>query len=160
MELGGPVETRLPRKVELSPSITPRWLEALFSMKGTVNQIHRRIVPSMYAAIPKDIIAASVSDQGQVIGTGLGILDRDYVGLYAIHVSEKYRGQHIGQSICRTLLNAAARQGASSAYLQVVKGNTAAKNLYRSLGFEDFYTYWFRQQYPVKKEQPAGGLFV
>ena len=42
----------------------------------------------MYAAIPKDIIAASVSDKGQVIGTGLGILDRDYVGIYAIHVSE------------------------------------------------------------------------
>ena len=31
-------------------------------------------------------------------------------------------------------------------YLQVVKGNTAAKNLYTSLGFEDFYTYWFRSK--------------
>ena len=151
MELGGPADPQLPWKVDLSPSIPPQWLEALFSMKETVDEIHRKIVPSMYAAIPKDIIAASVSDKGQVIGTGLGILDRDYVGIYAIHVSEKYRGQHIGQSICRSLLDAAARQGASSAYLQVVKGNQAAKNLYRSLGFEDFYTYWFRQQYPVKK---------
>ncbi len=151
MELGGPLPGGIPWKVELSPRITSRWLDALFAMKGTVNQIHRKIVPSMYAAIPKDVIAASVFDKNQVIGTGLGILDRDYVGLYAIHVSEKYRGHHIGQSICRSLLNAAARQGASSAYLQVVKGNEAAKNLYRSLGFEDFYTYWFRQQYPVKK---------
>lgn len=150
MELKGPLPGEIPWKVQLSPDITPGWLEALFSMKGTVNPIHRKIVPSMYAAIPKDIIAASVSDKGQVIGTGLGILDRDYVGIYAIHVSEKYRGSQIGRSICHTLLSAAARQGASSAYLQVVKGNTPAKNLYRSLGFEGFYTYWFRQQYQVK----------
>ncbi len=151
MELKGPLPGEIPWKVELSPCITSQWLEALFTMKGTVNPIHRRIVPSMYAAIPKDIIAASVLDNDQVIGTGLGILDRDYVGLYAIHVSEKYRGLHMGRSICHTLLNAAAQQGASSAYLQVVQGNKTAKNLYWSLGFEDFYTYWFRQQYHVTK---------
>lgn len=151
MELKGPLPGQTPWKVKLYPSITPQWLEALFTMKGTVNQIHRKIVPSMYAAIPKDIIAASVVDGDQVIGTGLGILDRDYVGLYAIHVAEQYRGLHMGRSICHTLLSAAAQQGASSAYLQVVRGNKTAKHLYRSLGFEDFYTYWFRQQYPVKK---------
>lgn len=151
MELRGPLPGEISWKVELCPSITSQWLEALFTMKGTVNQIHRRIVPSMYAAIPKDIIAASVLDKDQIVGTGLGILDRDYVGLYAIHVSEKYRGLHMGRSICQALLNAAAQQGASSAYLQVVQGNKTAKNLYRSLGFEDFYTYWFRQQYHVKK---------
>src|SRR5699024_12793091 len=81
----------------------------------------------------------------------LAILDRDYAGIYAIHVAENYRGLHIGRSICLALLNAAAEQGAFSAYLQVVKGNLPAKSLYRSLGFKDFYTYWFRQQYHVKK---------
>ena len=35
---------------------------------------------------------------------------------------------------------------AENAYLQVVQGNTAAKRLYASLGFTDFYTYWFRVQ--------------
>lgn len=152
MELEGPLPGEISWKTELSPHITRQWLEALFSMKGTVNPIHRKIVPSMYAAIPKDVIAASVVDKGQIVGTGLGILDRDYVGLYAIHVSEKYRGSHMGRSICRSILNAATQLGASSAYLQVVQGNKAAKNLYRSLGFEDFYTYWFRQQYHVTKE--------
>lgn len=133
--------------VVLYPCISPQWLDALFSMKETANPIHRRIVPSMYAAIPKDTIAASVYDKGRIIGAGLGILDRDYVGIYAIHVHKDYRGQQIGRSICQALLNASMDSGASSAYLQVVKGNTPAKNLYTSLGFEDFYTYWFRQQY-------------
>lgn len=38
------------------------------------------------------------------------------------------------------------KKGAENAYLQVVQGNTAAKRLYASLGFTDFYTYWFRVQ--------------
>ena len=81
--------------------------------EGTVNEIHRKIVPSMYAAIPKDVISASVYDKERMIGTGLAILDRDYAGIYAIHVAENYRGLHIGRSICLALLNAAAEQGAS-----------------------------------------------
>lgn len=143
--------------VELSDTITPEWLSALFSMKGTVNKIHRRIVPSMYAAIPKDVIVASVRRNGRIVGTGLCILDRDYAGLYAIHVDEEFRRCHIARSLCRSLLNAAASRGTVSAYLQVVAGNTAAKNLYLSLGFRELYTYWFRQEYPVSswENQPT-----
>lgn len=135
------------RPVFLSREISPDWLNGLFRMKNMTNEIHKRIVPSMYAAIPKDTIFASVYDNGKIIGTGLGILDRDYVGIYAIHVDDTYRKQHIGRSICTSILNSAIEQGAASAYLQVVDGNAPAKNLYRSLGFTDAYTYWFRQQY-------------
>lgn len=149
MELLKRKPAKLSSSVILRSRISPAWLNALFSMKGTSNQIHRTIVPSMYAAIPKDTIAAYVYDRDQIIATGLGILDRDYIGLYAIHVHENYRGQGIGRNICSSILDAAMEQGASSAYLQVVKGNASAKALYSSLGFEDFYTYWFRQQYPV-----------
>lgn len=143
--------------VTVSDVISPAWLDALFAMKGTVNKIHRKIVPSMYAAIPKDVISAAVYEGEKIIGTGLCILDRDYAGIYAIHVDQDFRRRHIGNAICRALLNAAFCRGAASAYLQVVKGNTPAKGLYESLGFQDFYTYWFRQQYPVAEgaNQPA-----
>lgn len=136
-------------RVILRKKISPAWLNALFDMKGTVNQIHRSIVPSMYAAIPKDTIAAYVYDGDKIIGTGLGILDRDYIGLYAIHVDQAYRGHGLGHDICQSILDASMEYGAASAYLQVIKGNAPAKALYTSLGFQDFYTYWFRQQYPV-----------
>lgn len=138
---------RTPYPIVLNSCVSSKWLDALFRMKATINPIHRRIVPSMYAAIPKDVIAASVYDENEIIGTGLAILDRDYAGIYAIHVHKDYRGQGIGRSICESLLNASAKCGASFAYLQVVQGNKPAKALYKSLGFQDFYTYWFRQQY-------------
>ena len=131
-------------KVEISSKITPQWLETLFDLKNTTNPIHRRIVPTMYAAIPKKTIVASIPIDGKIRAIGLGILDRDHIGLYAINVDAGYRRQHLGRSICQEILKAGIAKGAKRAYLQVVPDNFSAKNLYTSLGFEDTYTHWFR----------------
>lgn len=131
--------------VQLDHSITPRWVNSLFALKGTTNAVHRQIVPSMYQAIPKDTISASITNElGQIVAIGLGICDRSYIGIYAIHVHPRYRGCGYARSICTVLLNAGKQLGLDGAYLQVVYGNTPAKNLYTSLGFRDFYKYWFR----------------
>lgn len=128
--------------------ISKSWIDSLFRLKNTTNAIHRRIVPSMYAAIPKDVIAASIKINGLQIATGLGILDRDYIGIYAIHVADAYRGKGFARAIVHTLLKKGKDAGASKAYLQVVSDNIPAKYLYRKIGFRKLYHYWFR----VKKD--------
>ena len=100
----------------------------------------------MYQAIPKETICVRMEQEGQIAATGLGILDREFIGIYAIHVREDLRGQGIGRALCTTLLAEGTRRGATQAYLQCVEGNLAAESLYRSLGFEHLYTYWFRVQ--------------
>lgn len=130
----------------LSNQIRSEWIEGLFALKDTANVIHRQIVPSMYRAIPKDTIAACIYKDGKIVATGLGILDREYIGLYAIHVDTRFRQKHWGYSICSSILNEGIRRGATKSYLQVVKGNLPARKLYQSLGFEYLYTYWFRQK--------------
>ena len=132
--------------VTITDEIPDIWITSLFDLKEMTNPIHRAVVPSMYRAIPKETICASIWKEGKIIATGLGILDRDYIGIYAIHVKEKYRGQGFARQICTALLTEGMKKGAENAYLQVVQGNTAAKRLYASLGFTDFYTYWFRVQ--------------
>lgn len=130
--------------VTFSDTIPNRWIEGLFALKNTTNPIHLVVVPSMYRAIPKETICAYIEDQGQIIATGLGILDRDYIGIYAIHVHQDFRGKGYARQICTCLLTEGMKKGAEHAYLQVVEGNTAAEKLYQSLGFEQIYTYWFR----------------
>ena len=130
--------------VTFSPSIPDAWIYSLFDLKGTTSIIHRTVVPSMYRAIPKETVCASVQKDGRIIATGLGILDRDYIGIYAIHVKEQYRRQGLARQICTGLLTEGMRKGAKNAYLQVVEGNNSAQKLYSSLGFRHFYTYWFR----------------
>ena len=130
--------------------ITDDWITSLFRLNGTTNPTLRRIVPSMFKAIPKETIVASIEIDGRMVASGLGIMDRGHVGLYAIYVDASCRHKGYGCAICSSILSEARKKGASKAYLQVVKGNTYAKTLYTSLGFQDLYTYWFR----VKASHP------
>ena len=77
--------------VTFTEEIPAQWIQALFDLKNTSNPIHRMVVPSMYRAILKETICASIVKNGEIIGTGLGILDRNYIGIYAIHVREDFR---------------------------------------------------------------------
>ncbi len=130
--------------VQLRDRITDEWITALFRLNGTTNPTLRRIVPSMFKAIPKETIVAFIEIEGRVVASGLGILDRDHVGLYAIYVDASCRRKSFARAICSQILTEAKKKGAKRAYLQVVRGNLFAKRLYESLGFTDFYTYWFR----------------
>ena len=132
--------------VTFCDNIPSEWIESLFRLKNTTNPIHRKVVPSMYQAILKETICASIRMDNQIIATGLGILDRDYIGIYAIHVKEEYRKHGYARQICTGLLKEGMKKGAQNAYLQVVEGNDNARALYRSLGFQQLYTYWFRVQ--------------
>lgn len=132
--------------VVITDDIPDIWITSLFDLKNMTNPVHRAVVPSMYRAIPKETVCASVWKNGRIIATGLGILDRDYIGIYAIHVDEPYRKKGYARQICTALLSEGRKKGAQNAYLQVVKDNTAAEKLYASLGFSFSYTYWFRVQ--------------
>ena len=132
--------------VALSEDIPLEWIHGLFTLKQMESKIHWKVVPSMYAAIPKDTICARIYEGEEIVATGLGILDRDYIGIYAIHVRDDCRRRGYARSICESLLRSGKKKGAASAYLQVVKGNESAKRLYSSLGFEELYSYYFRVQ--------------
>ncbi|MCD8154489.1 MAG: GNAT family N-acetyltransferase [Clostridiales bacterium] len=130
------------------------WIHSLFDLKGTINPVHRAVVPSMYRAIPKETICASIWHEGKIVSTGLGILDRDSIGIYAIHVREDFRRKGYARQICTGLLREGQKKGARKAYLQVVENNLPAHLLYESLGFRKYYTYWFR----VQPASTAAGL--
>ncbi len=124
--------------------IPDEWIDALFAIKGNATVTHLKIVPSMYAAIPKDVRCVYIRRNHKIVATGLGILDRDYIGIYAINVKPEYRRQGMARRICETLLQEGVRAGAKRAYLQVLENNAPAVSLYESLGFSYAYTYWFR----------------
>ncbi len=130
--------------VQLKAFVTDEWLQGLFSLNGTSDPTLRRIVPKMYAAIPKQTIVASIEIDGRMVASGLGIRDRDWIGIYAIYVSPSCWRRGYARAVCSTLLREAEQTGAKRAYLQVASGNLNARRLYDSLGFSDFYTYWFR----------------
>ena len=100
----------------------------------------------MYRAILKETVCASITKNGEIIATGLGILDRDYIGIYAIHVREDYRRRGYARQICTGLLNEGKKKRRQPRLSSGGKKHTSAEKLYSSLGFQYSYTYWFRVQ--------------
>lgn len=137
-------ERKIRNNTILSDTITDEWIHNLFHLNGTTDIRHLEIVPSMYKAIPNDTIVARIDLDGKMIASGLGILERDHVGLYAIYVDKNYRSLGYGKQICEAILSKAHCNGIGHAYLQVVYENTTAQHLYETLGFKYLYTYWFR----------------
>jgi ribosomal protein S18 acetylase RimI-like enzyme len=91
----------------------------------------------------KKACAAAIVDQ-KVIGIGLGVMDGDWLGLFALVTHEDFRRQHVATSITQSLVGWGLSQGASQGYLQVEDENVPAQKLYYGLGFEDAYSYWYR----------------
>ena len=133
-----------PLPLSVGRFISDSWIEGLFALKNTTNVMHRQVVPSMYRAIPKQTVCVSVQDGGRIIATGLGILDRRYVGVYAIHVHPDYRRMHLGSRIVNRILQEGRAGGAGKAYLQVVHDNLPAVEMYAGIGFRKAYEYYFR----------------
>ncbi|MCI8308495.1 MAG: GNAT family N-acetyltransferase [Lachnospiraceae bacterium] len=132
--------------VELSDTITNDWIFGVFRLNNVTNPIHHEIVPNMFKAIPKKTIVAKIMHDGQMAASGLGILDRNDLGLYAIYTHVSYRGRGYARAICNTILNKGKSLGAAHSYLQVLKNNPPAIHLYESLGYNAQYSYWFRQK--------------
>lgn len=81
---------------------------------------------------------------GMVFACGQVAREGDMVGLYDVFTAPESRGQGWSRRLCGELLARAVEQGARLAYLQVDADNTAARALYRRLGFADGYAYHYR----------------
>lgn len=89
-----------------------------------------------------------MEQDGTLLSCGQLAVDGDIAGLFDIFTPVDGRGQGHGQRLCAALLAEAARQGATSAYLQVGADNDAAQRLYRRLGFQRAYRYHYRSDDP------------
>jgi len=81
------------------------------------------------------------------------VLECGYMGLLNVVVDERYRGKGYGTEICESLLAAAKHLDAHTAYLQVEQSNKEAVNLYKKLGYEIAYSYWYRIKKLIDKGQ-------
>lgn len=129
---------------EVTSSPTEVWWDAaarLWGIEGERADAWRRII---------DLIEpvtgfASIRVGHETAAIGFAVADGPWLGLFEIVVAEMRRWEGLGRCLTSSLLAWGRDKGAVSAYLQVVADNAPAIGLYRSLGFERAYTYWYRR---------------
>ncbi|WP_230202593.1 GNAT family N-acetyltransferase [Paenibacillus ihumii] len=80
----------------------------------------------------------------QVIACGLGVIEREYIGLYDIVTDPDYRNRGFGEQMILNLLKWGKENGAKYSYLAVVLNNEPALRLYSRIGYSEIYKYWYR----------------
>ena len=119
------------------------WIEAVGELRGSPRQ-HRDAHRARLEGMPLAMRAVAVEQGGEVVATGLAIIEDDCAGLFDIVTRDALRRQGHARNVVASLLRAAWDLGARSAYLQVQSGNEPARRLYRQFGFEERYVYWYR----------------
>jgi ribosomal-protein-alanine N-acetyltransferase len=72
-----------------------------------------------------------------IVGMAIGWLIVDEIHIATVAVSSEFRGQGIGIMLMKHLLREAYREGARKSFLEVRRGNEAARKMYSSLGYQE-----------------------
>jgi N-acetylglutamate synthase len=119
------------------------WLNAVFTL-NSVPERHQPTLQQILIRIAPRTCYASLSVDGKIVTVGLGVLQSGWLGLYDIVTLPEQRGKGYARQLISDLLAWAMPQGATGAYLQVMKSNAAALRLYAWMGFREMYEYWYR----------------
>ncbi len=131
--------------VEFRDELDTRWVDAVARMNRQT-PAQRAASQAILSGIVPDHRFASALEDGSLVGLGLGVLDRGWLGLFDILVDPARRRRGIGRRIVLGLLDWGRREGAHHAYLQVGLDNEPARRMYAGMGFAERYRYWYRRR--------------
>ena len=138
-----PARVTLSGEVQIAMLPLDQWLGVyclLADMPEPARSLHNIILKS----ISGDCGFAVLYADGNPVACGLAVVERELVGLFDIVTHPEHRNQGRATVMVCELMRWAIEQGARRAYLQMVADNAPAAALYRNLGFNEVYRYWYR----------------
>ena len=129
------------------------WLPYYFRYEKIGDEGKQDIFRRMLSKVTVDTVYVSVLNEGLPVACASAAIDRGFALIQNVIVSEEVRGRGLGEKLCRALIAKVKEQGAGHAFLQVVRSNEIALNLYKKLGFKKVYTYWYMKKVIVGAER-------
>ena len=121
-----------------------KWIDNFYQIStesDNYRQQHLQMVKSISAphcmAIQRDI-------QGNIAAQGIGVVENGYFGIFNIVTSKASQRQGLSQKLIAGLMNWAYAIGGHTAYVQVRAKNFPVVALYKKLGYQELYHYWYR----------------
>ncbi len=131
-------------KIESSLERTKEWSEALFRLdtKRTEN-VRRGIFHIMDRIVVPQKRYFSIKVGKQIIGILLGILDRGYLGIMYLIVDPEFRRRGAATMLLANTIEWTKQRNGRYMYLQVVRENQGAVQLYKQLNFKNWFSYYY-----------------
>ncbi len=142
MELEGIIEPTF-HSVRIDGNIYVEWLDN-FCRLNNVEEKNKATMVQMLSNIATKKCFISLYYKEDIIGCGLGVIEREYIGLYDIVTDIKFRNQGFGEQLILNLLKWGKENGAKYSYLAVLLNNEPALRLYSKIGYSEIYKYWYR----------------
>jgi ribosomal protein S18 acetylase RimI-like enzyme len=129
-------------RTEVTAVPSARWFEvsALRGRFAPVADVYRGLL----GRLADRAVFVLAEQRGVPAAVGLGVVDRGWMGIFAMSTLPEFQRMGLGTAVLGTLAGAAAQAGVSRLYLQVEVENTAARRLYRAAGFVPAYRYHYR----------------
>ena len=135
-------------RIEFSDHPKATWFDTILDSSRYMAGRRSTLEQSLSTIKPPSAFAILWENE-QPTCTGLAVADGDLIGLFSIATRPGSRRSGLGKVMSETLLDWGQRNhGSSVAYLQVMHVNSAALELYRQMGFEPLYDYWYRSRVP------------
>ena len=135
--------------LELRPALDDDWLGAFLGWETRLVP-HAAALRSLLDGIALERRFAIAHGPDGPLGVGLATLDGPRLGLFDLFTDPGNRSLGIGTRLLERLIDWGRREGATTAWLQVMDDNPRARSLYARCGFGDAYPYWYR----VSSENP------
>ncbi|WP_245586047.1 GNAT family N-acetyltransferase [Paenibacillus pinihumi] len=119
------------------------WIENFSRLSG-VESPNKKTMLQLLSNIRTKAGYISFYYEGRALACGLGVIERDYIGLYDIVTDKNFRNQGIAEQMILNLLHWGKDNGAAYSYLAVLSDNLPALRLYSKLGYKEIYKYWYR----------------
>lgn len=127
----------------VSGSTPDGWFEHYFEFENMQDEMKQDLTRKIHAKVPVDQIYIKVMHNGKVAAVASLAVEAGYSLLHNVVVSPDLRGLGLGKKLCQAAILVSKQSGASHIYLQVMQNNPIAINLYKKLGFEKQYTYYY-----------------
>lgn len=122
------------------------WLRAYFEYEGISDSSKRELVRKMFQVVTADTIYGAIKHEGKIVSCASAAIERGHVLIQNVVTDPENRRKGFAEKVCSSLIREAESFGAHTAYLQVVRENTAAVRLYEKLGYTKIYSYWYMKK--------------
>jgi GNAT superfamily N-acetyltransferase len=130
-------------QIKLTETLENEWMDDFLHLE--MHPLERKTTyEQIFLGISPKTCYLRLFENGETVGLGTAVVEQGWAGFTNIVTSENFRKRGIGTKVMQSLIHWCHLNGAENLYLQVVRNNNAAINLYTKLGFSHVFDYHYR----------------